>query len=256
MGALMASCGRRQYFAWTVPSLAAGTFIFEGNRCCDYARLHSPLSRCSKLSGAASPARRSFWAINIRILTNERLQMRKSQLADLLSRRLGVRNGRLTSLVQRASEAGLLRTNASRRPDFDVEPIEAARMLILAIVDDGLAAAGHTVERYGQLRGRGANFEEALAHVLARPESLAPCRAGLELHVGDQPYAVLTTTSADGALSNVFGSMPGADSIDRIVTVSGGALFAIAQEIAGRSPVDVDHLIVGVEKPAASAVIN
>jgi len=182
--------------------------------------------------------------------------MRKSQYVDVLSRRLNVRRGRLVSLVQRASEAGLLRTNASRRPDFDVEPIEAARMLILAIVDEGLAAVGHTVEKYGQLRGRGSNFEQALAHALARPTALPPTRAGLEIHTdSDSPYAILTTVSADGAKTMVYGDLPAVESVDRLVTVSGGALYAIAQEIAGLSEANVNALLEGA-KPAASAVIN
>ena len=128
-------------------------------------------------------------------------------------------------------------------------------MLILAIVDEGLAAAGHTVERYGQLRGRGSNFEEALCHVLARPESLAPCRAGLEIHTdSDSPYVAMTLVTPDGVTTQVYGDMPAveSDSIDRIVTVSGSALFAIAQEIAGLSQANVDALLEGA-KPAASA---
>ena len=178
--------------------------------------------------------------------------MRKSQYVDVLSRRLNVRRGRLVSLVQRASEAGLLQTNASRRPDFDVEPIEAARMLILAIVDEGLAAVGHTVEKYGQLRGRSSTLEEALSHALQRPEILVPCKSGLELHSGDQPYAVLTTFSADGARTMVFGDMPETENVDRLVTVSGSALFAVSHEIAGLSEANVTALIRGA-KPAASA---
>jgi hypothetical protein len=177
--------------------------------------------------------------------------MRKSQYVDVLSRRLNVRRGRLTSLVQRASEAGILRTNASRRPDFDVEPIEAARMLILAIVDEGLAAAPATVERYGQLRGRSSTLEAALAHAIARPGSLPPTRSGLEMHVGDNAYAIITVVSADGASSNVFGDMPETESVDRLVSISGTALFAIAQEIAGRTPAEVDALLGA--KPVASA---
>jgi hypothetical protein len=178
--------------------------------------------------------------------------MRQSQLADVLSRRLNVRRGRLVSLVQRARESGWLRTNASRRPDFDVTPIEAARMLILAIVDEGLAAAGHAVEKYSQMRGRGSNFEEALAHALARPKLLAPCRAGLELHVADQPHAVLTISTPEGATTSVFGDLPGAENVDRIVTVSGAALFAVSHELAGLSESSVTALLEGA-KPAASA---
>jgi hypothetical protein len=169
--------------------------------------------------------------------------MNKREFCDVLSRRLGVRRGRLVSLTQRLSESGLLATNHSRLPDFAVSPVEAARMLLVAVADEGLAAAPHTIRRLGGLVGRGCNLEQGLSHALSRPEALAPCRAGLELHVGDQPYAILTTVSADGALSNVFGDLPAVETVDRIVTVSGGALFAIAQEIGGMSAAEVAALL-------------
>jgi hypothetical protein len=168
--------------------------------------------------------------------------MRKAQCVDLLARTLGVRATRLTSLTQRLADAGFVHTS-SGPPYSDVSPTEVARMLIVAIADEGLAAAPDTIRRLGSLLGRGCNLEQGLSHALSRPESLAPCRAGLELHVGDQPYAVLTTTSADGALSNVFGDIPVAENIDRLVTVSGAALYSIAMEIAGVSPAEVDALL-------------
>jgi len=168
--------------------------------------------------------------------------MRKSQVVDLLARRLGVRATRLTSLTQRLADAGLVHVS-SGPPYADVTPTEVARILLVAVADEGLAAAPATVERYGQLRGRSSTLEAALAHALARPEALPPARSGLELHVGDQPYAVLTTVSADGALSNVFGDLPAVETVDRIVTVSGGALFAIAQEIGGMSAAEVAALL-------------
>jgi hypothetical protein len=202
--------------------------------------------------------RRLFrFAINIRIFPKERLQMRKSQYVDVLSRRLNVRKGRLTSMVQRASESGRLRTNAGRRPDFDVEQIEAARMLILALVDEGLAAVGNTVDKYGQLRGRGASFEEALGHLLARPEMIAPTRSGLEIHTdSDSPFVVMTTALPDGVTTQVYGDMPDveSDSIERLVTVSGSAMFSVAMEIAGRTPAEVDALLGATEMNPAAEV--
>jgi hypothetical protein len=180
--------------------------------------------------------------------------LRKAELAEVISRRLGVRKGRLISLVQRLSEAGQLRTNSSRRLDFDLTPIEAARMLIIALVDTGLAAAPETTELYGRLSGRGSNFEEALGHALARPTMIAPTRSGLEIHTdSDSPYVAMTIVTPDGVTTQVYGDMPDAENVDRLVTVSGGALFAIAQEFAGLSQADVDRLLEGGKKPAASA---
>jgi hypothetical protein len=126
-------------------------------------------------------------------------------------------------------------------------------MLLVAIADSGLAAAPDTIRRFGGLVGRSSTLEAALAHALARPELLPPARSGLEMHVGDRAYAILTVVSADDARSNVFGDLPDAENIDRLVTVSGSAMFAIAQEIAGRTPAEVDALL-GANNPAASTV--
>jgi hypothetical protein len=170
--------------------------------------------------------------------------MNKRAFCYVLSRRLGVRKGRIISLVQRLSEAGQISTNYSRLPDFAVSPVEAARMLLVAIADAGLAAAPDTVRRLGGLVGRSSTLEKALAHALARPEALPPSRSCLELHVSDQAYAVLTVVGADGAISNVFGDLPAIESVDRLVTVSGCALYGIAQELsAGMSAAEVDALL-------------
>jgi hypothetical protein len=180
--------------------------------------------------------------------------MNKRAFCDVLSRRLNVRRGRLVSLVQRLSEAGQIRTNHSRLPDFAVSPVEAARMLLVGLVDEGLAAAPDTIRRFGGLIGRSSTLEQALGHALARPKMMAPSRSGMELHVGDSPYVAMTTVSADGVTTQVYGSMPAveSDGIDRIITVSGGALFAIAHEIAGLSEANVNALLEGA-KPTASA---
>jgi hypothetical protein len=170
--------------------------------------------------------------------------MRKSQVVDLLARRLGVRATRLTSLVQRLAEADLLPT-ASGPPYPDLTPIEIARALLVGICDEGLGAASATIAKYGGLVGSGATLEQTLGHTLSRLESLAPASNSLEIHAADEPYAVLTVSTADGLRTLVFGDMPAVETVDRIVNVSGAALFAIAAEIAGRSQADVDALLAG-----------
>jgi hypothetical protein len=173
--------------------------------------------------------------------------MRKSQVVDLLARRLGCRATRLTSLVQRLAEADLLPT-ASGPPYPDLTPIEIARVLLVGICDEGLGAAPATIMKHGGLPGPGATLEEVLGHTLVRPDSLAPASSSLEVHTSDNPYAVLTVVTADGARSLVFGDMPACETVDRIVSVSGATLYAIAAEIAGRSPADVDALLQGAEQ--------
>jgi hypothetical protein len=173
--------------------------------------------------------------------------MRKSECVNLLARRLGVRATRLTNLVQRLAEADLLPT-ASGPPYPDLSSVEIARVLIVAVADEGLGAASATVAKYGGLLGPGATLEQTLGHALSRPDSLAPASSGLEIHTGDKPYAVFTSVSADGARTLVFGEMPAEEGVERLVNISGTALFAIASEIAGRSPADVDALLQGAEQ--------
>ncbi|MET4804604.1 hypothetical protein [Bradyrhizobium sp. LB11.1] len=177
--------------------------------------------------------------------------MRKSRVCDLLARRLGLRENRITSLAQRLAEAGLLPT-ASGPPYPDLSPVEVARMLIVGVTDEGLGAAPKTTTKYGGLIGPSATLEEVLAHALSRPESIAPCRSSLEIHQSDEPYAVLTTAQPDGPRTLVFGKLADTETVDRLVTVPGSALFAIASEINGVSAADVDALLEGVGQQQSS----
>jgi len=181
--------------------------------------------------------------------------MRKAQLADVLSRRLGIRLGRISSLTQCASEADLLPT-ASGPPYPELSPVEVARMLLIAVVDEGLGCVPRTLEKYGGLLGPGATLEQTLGHALSRPGSLAPSCTGLEIHTGDQPYALLSIVTADGARTLVFGDVPAVETVDRIVNISGAALFAIAAEIGGRSPADVDALLKGAERQRSPEAVE
>jgi hypothetical protein len=183
--------------------------------------------------------------------------MRKALFVDLLGRRLGCRTGRLTSLVQRATESGSLRTNASKRPDFDIETDEIGRMVLLAAVDEGLANAGRTIERYGGLRCAEINstLETTLGFTLTRPERVPPSHSSLTIFTGDAPSAILTVSTPDGVREYAFYGTGVAqpDGVEHTVKIGGAALFAIAKEINGASPADVDALLEGA-KPAAEAV--
>jgi hypothetical protein len=171
--------------------------------------------------------------------------MRKAIAVQMVARRLGLRATRLTSLTQRLAEYGQVHIS-SGPPYADISPIEVARIMLAGLVDNGLAAAPETVRRFGSIGGRYSTLEAALAHAIARPQLLAPSRAGLELHTGDEPYAVFTISAPDGATTNVFGDMPDAENVDRLVTVSGAALRGIAEEIGGMSAAEVDALLESV----------
>ncbi|WP_426608736.1 hypothetical protein [Bradyrhizobium sp. McL0616] len=168
--------------------------------------------------------------------------MRKALVVALIARRLGVRRTRLTSLVQRLSEDGMLPVS-SGPPYPDLNHVEAAHVLLAAAVDEGIAAAPDVVEKYGSLLGPTSNLEAAIAHTLARPDSLPPRFTSLELHCDAAPHALLTMMTSDGMRTSVFGDMPETETVDRMVTLSGSALFGIASELAGMSALYVDALL-------------
>jgi hypothetical protein len=169
--------------------------------------------------------------------------MRKAIAVQMVARRLGLRATRLTSLTQRLADSGMIHVS-SGPPYADISPVEVARIMLAGLVDNGLAAAPETVRRFGSLAGRSSTLEAAIAHAIARPQLLAPSRSGLELHTGDEPYAVFTVSAPDGALSNVFGDLPGDENVDRIVTVSGAALRGVAEEgFGGMSADETDALL-------------
>lgn len=175
--------------------------------------------------------------------------MRKAQCVGMLSRRLACRAGRLTSLVQRASEGGKLRTNSGKRPDFDVTADELARMVFLAAVDEGLAQAGGVIQRYGQLRCAATNstLESMLGFSLTRPERFPPAHSSLTIYTGDAPSVVLRIAAPDGVRDYAFFGGDGVppSGIERTVRVPGSALFGIAKEFGGTSAAEVDSLLKG-----------
>jgi hypothetical protein len=186
--------------------------------------------------------------------------MRKSQLAETLARRLGIRLGRINSLTQCASEADLLPTSCGP-PYPELTPIEIARMLLIAVADEGLGCVPRTINKYGGLKCAEINssLEATLGHTLTRPERLPASHSGLIIHTSDAPSALLTVATPDGVREYTFASNETVqtEGVERTVRVSGVALFAIAAEIAGRSSADVDALLEGADalqrSPAAVA---
>lgn len=177
--------------------------------------------------------------------------MRKSQLADTLARRLGLRLGRINSLTQCAAETDLLPT-ACGPPYPELSPIEIARMVLIATCDEGLGCVRRTINKYGGLTCTEINstFEATLGHALTRPERLPASHSELTIHTGDAPSAVLTVATPDGLREYLFAgsNTMQSEGIERTVRVSGVALAGIAMEIAGRSPADVDALLQGANE--------
>jgi hypothetical protein len=184
--------------------------------------------------------------------------MRKSEFTEVLARRLGIRIGRLNSLTQRAAELRLLPVSIGTSYP-QLAPSELSRMVICAIVDQGLAAVGDVVAKYGTLRcaAINSNLESTLGFTLTRPERVPPSHSSLTIFMGDAPSAVLKIASPDGIREYYFAGsgnvLPGG--VERTVKIGGAALYAVAQEVNGTSPGDVDRLLEGATemKPAASA---
>lgn len=176
--------------------------------------------------------------------------MRKSQLAETLARRLGLRLGRINSLTQCAAEADLLPT-ACGPPYPELEPVELARMVLIGICDEGLGCVPHTINKYGGLRCIEINssLEATLGHALTRPERLPASHSELIIHTGDTPSALLAVATPDGVREYLFAgpNRMHPEGIERTVRVSGAALAGVALEIAGRSPADVDALLQGAD---------
>jgi hypothetical protein len=168
--------------------------------------------------------------------------MRKRQAAIVISRHLGTKLTRLINIIQRLAEAGTLPT--SHGPPFpQVSPVEAARILLAAVVDRGIAAAPATVARIGGMMGRGSNLEDAIGHSLRRPATLVPAKSSLIIHSG---YALLTTAGPDGLRTDVYGEIDDDEPVGRIVIVSGAALRGIAEEIGGMSVTEAEALLESV----------
>lgn len=80
--------------------------------------------------------------------------MRKSAATAIVARRLAVPEGRASSLVQRASEAGLLPTaQGSAVPDLSTADL--ANVFLAIAVDRGLGVAAASVREFGSLNPSG-----------------------------------------------------------------------------------------------------
>jgi hypothetical protein len=130
----------------------------------------------------------------------------------------------------------------------------------MAVCDEGLGCVPRTVEKYGQLRcaAINSNLETTLGHTLTRPERVPPSHSSLTIFTGDAPSAILAVATPDGIREYYFAGptnvLPGG--VERTVKIGGAMLFAVAKEINGTSPADVDALLEGATemKPAAEAV--
>ncbi len=173
-------------------------------------------------------------------------EMRKTEACAIVARKLNLPLGRVTHLVQRASEGGQLPMGrGGDRPDLS--PLELARVLIAAICDRGLGAASQSVQEFSGLStADGACLIDLLESMIAGHVPVT----GLKSFVAQlDPPGVSVTTAGHhlryGA-SHTEGSA-------RHVVIRGEDLAASILEMQGLSPREADEAV-AVGRLAAALV--
>lgn len=159
--------------------------------------------------------------------------MRKAAACLAISRCLGIGLGRVTSLAQRASEAGVLPTAVGRTyPPLSHD--QMARLLIAVLADNGLGTVGESVARFERIHSpdMGMTLAEALAAAFdgGRTIPFAPRIKSLVLRNDlDNPGADILAQTAAGGIHAVFGAPPATGAVKQAL-VSGAAFEALASE--------------------------
>lgn len=169
--------------------------------------------------------------------------MRKSHVADIVARRLGVAPSRVANLTARLADAGQLsKTTGSRRFPPDLGEHEVVRLVLAVITDTGLGDVVRNVEFFSALRGPPGRFDAVLADLL-----FGPPRSVRHLIVRHRPPGVSMVVDDEHVEFGLPGAEGGATDA-RII--SGAALAAIAAELRGLSAGQADAVA------AASRIIN
>jgi len=136
--------------------------------------------------------------------------MRKSNVVEILARRLGATPSRIDAIAQRLADAGKLsRASGSRRYPPDLAEPEIVALFIAVIADNGLGSVRETVEQFaGMTNEKGQRLDLTLTTLL-----FGPPREFQHLIARQSP---------------------------RIVT--GNALMSIAAELQGATPEQADAL--------------
>lgn len=152
--------------------------------------------------------------------------MRKSHVADIVARRLGVAPSRVANLTARLADAGLVgKTTGSRRFPPDLGEHEVVRLALAVITDTGLGDVVRNVEFFSALRGPSGRFDAVLADLL-----FGPPRTVRHLIIRHRPPGVSMIIDDDHA---EFGMPPSDGGATDARIISGAALAAIAAELRG-----------------------
>ena len=151
--------------------------------------------------------------------------MRKRRACQAVALRLGINPNRVAALVQRCSEAGLLPVACgSDRPHLT--NLELARLVLVAVSDNGLGNAPATLREFAALESNGLRLDDWLESLLAGRVNAEPV---VSVIFQLEP-AACTVISASSQLD--FGQRSDSPTT-RVTAISGEALRAIIGDFNG-----------------------
>lgn len=156
--------------------------------------------------------------------------MTKSEFLALLSRRLGVTETHIRSIVDRLHGAGMVTPTRSKRHPPPIDEPDAVAILLAVIADRGLETAADNAWTLAAAHHDGTQFSDFMTQLLF----------GLPRHVGHVIVHPAGASVVVDAVHLEFGEC--SDVPTRFVP--GGVLMAIAAELQGVSQRDADALAV------------
>lgn len=167
--------------------------------------------------------------------------MRKTQAAEILARRLGTDARRIDTLCLRLAETGAFpRSDGSRRFPPELDPPHLARMIVVALSDQGLGRVHGAVRTIENLRDpEGNRLVDVLTSIIEGGSSIGSIARG-HLIVRTEPAGASIILDGQHV---VFGAPPPETKPARAVGVPGNVLAAVALEFGGHSPKDADAIV-------------
>lgn len=159
--------------------------------------------------------------------------MRKAAACLALSKTLGIGLGRVTSLAQRASDAGVLPKAVGRTyPPLSAD--QMARLLIAVLADNGLGTVSESVDKFARIHSPALcmSLVEAIAAAFdgGRTNPFAPVIKSIVLRndLKNPGVDILADVGGHGVHA-VFGAMQATGAVKQAL-VAGPAFQALAKE--------------------------
>lgn len=167
--------------------------------------------------------------------------MRKSQAAEILSRRLGLDARRVINLCDRLADQGMFpRADGSRRFPPELNAPHLARMLVVALADQGLGKAPGVVTTVENLRdAQGGRLVDVLTGIVEGGSAIGAIARG-HLVIRTEPAGASIVLDGE---HRTFGAPPPETAAAKAVAVPGAVLAALALEFGGHSPADADAVV-------------